>query len=51
LDDEDQIAAITNLNEEEVEEEVIETEGTTPDINIITPEEGDATENNTEETI
>jgi DNA gyrase subunit A len=51
LDDEDQIAAITNLNEEEVEEEVIETEGITPDTNIITPEEGDATENNTEETI
>ena len=51
LDDEDQIAAITNLNEEEVEEEIIETEGTNPDINIITPEEGDATENNTEETI
>jgi DNA gyrase subunit A len=51
LDDEDQIAAITNLNEEEVEVETVETDIITPETDIITPEEGSSTENNTEETI
>jgi DNA gyrase subunit A len=51
LDDEDQIAAITNLNEEEVEVEKAETDIINPETDIITPEEGNSTENNTEETI
>jgi DNA gyrase subunit A len=51
LDEEDQIAAITNLNEEEVEVETVESDIINPETDIITPDEGNSTENNTEETI
>lgn len=48
LDEDDQIAAITNLNEEEIEEEIKEIETESPENNIILPKEGDSTENNSE---
>ena len=48
LDEDDQIAAITNLNEEEVEVEVKEVEGEATENNIVLPEEGESTENNPE---
>lgn len=48
LDEDDQIAAITNLNEEEIEEEIKEIETESTENNIILPNEGDSTENNSE---
>lgn len=48
LDEDDQIAAITNLNEEEIEVEIKEIETESPENNIILPKEGDSTENNSE---